>query len=287
MKALAIALLLVAQPAWAWTQYRTLPIGDDGLPRGCGIRWAVTEVPLALEATTLDGLADLDVQAIAKTSADTWQNVQCGLCTGCSNGQVVAQTCAANGLGQNLTWLPSGMPTPIGATCTSLNTTGNCDTIQGNGNWVHIVHDKKTWQEQGMSSLVVAVTVLTYDRNSGEIRDTDVLLDDWSHDFCIAPACKADQYDLQSTLTHEFGHVLGLDHTMDPEATMFAGADPGELKKRTLAVDDTSGVCTAYRTTCTSCADTAPTGCQTRPVSSSWGLLLLLAAWGTIRRARN
>jgi hypothetical protein len=286
--ALLLSLLFLAQPAWAWDQYRTLPTGDDGMPRGCGIRWAVTEIPLALDATALDGLSGTDVTAIAHASAKTWQDVQCGLCQVCTNGQDLARTCAANPLGLQFVWQPGGKPTAIGATCLSTSASGSCDTMDSNGNWINFIHAKAAWQEQGVSSLVVALTVLTYDRNSGEIRDADVLLDDWGHDFCIAPACNALQYDLQSTLTHELGHALGLDHSQVVDATLFAGADPGESKKRTLATDDTNGICTAYRTTCVGCKDAStPGGCQTRPPVSGWGILLLLAAWGTIRRARN
>lgn len=288
MKIALVVLLSLAQPAWAWNQYRTLAPGDNGEARGCGLRWAATEIPLALDATTLDGLESVDVQAVASASALTWRNVQCGLCQVCENGQETAQACGQNPLGVSLLWLSRGTPSAIGATCTRTNSDGTCDSVTGNGNWVDFIHDGKVWQAQGVSSLVVALTVLTYDRNSGDIRDADVLLDDWGHDFCVAPDCAAAQYDLQSTLTHEFGHVLGLDHSTEPEATLFAGADPKESKKRTLDSDDTVGVCTAYRTTCKACTDTpARSGCQAGSLGNGWGILLLALVWGTFRRARN
>ena len=288
MNKLAWLLLFVAQPAWAWVQYRTLPPDSNGALQGCGIRWPDTTVPLALDATVLDGLANVDVQAIAAASGQTWQDVQCGLCAGCVNGLSTPQTCALNPLGQQFQWLPRGKPTPIGAQCTGTASDGSCATVAGNGNWVNFVHDAHTWQAQGVSNLVVALTVLTYDRNSGAVRDADVLLDDWGHDFCVAPDCAAGAYDLQSTLTHEFGHVLGLDHSGDPEATMYAGADPGETKKRTLDADDTAGICTTYRTTCSACSDPPKaSGCTAGRIASGWPLLLLLAAWATIRRSRN
>ena len=292
MKKTLFLLLFLAQPAWAWEQYRTLPAGFNGEPLGCGLRWPGPVVRLALDATTLDGLETVDVQAIAEASSQAWQHVQCTLCQTCQNGQEAPQTCAQNPLGMEFLWLARGKPSAIGATCTSQNADGSCDAVSGNGNWVSFIHDEQTWKAQGevtpVSSLVVALTVLTYDRNSGEIRDADVLLDDATHHFCVAPACAGERYDLQSTLTHECGHVLGLDHSADVESTMFAGADPGESKKRTLESDDTMGVCTAYRTTCNACADpTVHSGCQAGSIGNGWGLLLLLLAGGTIRRARN
>ena len=105
-----------------------------------------------------------------------------------------------------------------------------------------------------MSKAVVAVTVLSFSRETGAIGDADVLLDDAHHDFCVSPACGPGQYDVRETLTHEFGHVLGLDHSTVAASTMYANADAGETLKDTLDADDIAGVCTAYRTWCAACA---------------------------------
>ncbi|HZZ86095.1 MAG TPA: matrixin family metalloprotease [Anaeromyxobacteraceae bacterium] len=53
--------------------------------------------------------------------------------------------------------------------------------------------------------------------------------------------------DVQNTVTHELGHVLGLAHPPDhPEDTMAATAAPGETSKRVLAADDVEGICSVY-----------------------------------------
>ena len=67
--------------------------------------------------------------------------------------------------------------------------------------------------------------------------------------------------DLENVLTHEFGHYLGLAHTTDPEATMFASAVAGEILKRDLGSDDIAGICAVYPAgTPTGECDPAPRG---------------------------
>src|SRR5204862_6586571 len=81
--------------------------------------------------------------------------------------------------------------------------------------------------------------------------------------------------DLQNTLTHEFGHLLGLDHNcygsadrsrgIDQnghavpdcnrappavqEATMYASVMRGDVARRDLSADDIDGVCAIYPAT--------------------------------------
>jgi len=54
-------------------------------------------------------------------------------------------------------------------------------------------------------------------------------------------------YDLQSCLTHEFGHWAPLKDVSSPtDATMYGTMPKGETKKRTLATDDINGIRAAY-----------------------------------------
>ena len=53
--------------------------------------------------------------------------------------------------------------------------------------------------------------------------------------------------DIQDTVTHEAGHLIGLDHTPNqPGNVMYNDAAYGETSKRCLAEDDVAGLCTIY-----------------------------------------
>lgn len=99
---------------------------------------------------------------------------------------------------------------------------------------------------------VLALTTVTFLRSTGRIVDADIEMNDASYRFtaCDPPECTPEQ-DLKNTLTHELGHVLGLDHPPPFQpgaeaATMYASAATGDLQKRDLAEDDIDGLCTLY-----------------------------------------
>ena len=52
--------------------------------------------------------------------------------------------------------------------------------------------------------------------------------------------------DIQNTLTHEIGHVIGLDHAPDEDSTMFASAPSGETTKRILDEGTQKALCEIY-----------------------------------------
>jgi hypothetical protein len=56
----------------------------------------------------------------------------------------------------------------------------------------------------------------------------------------------ANDFDLQSVATHEFGHALGLDHSGIAHAVMFPAGDTGESQQRTLSTDDLIAVSFLY-----------------------------------------
>jgi hypothetical protein len=120
----------------------------------------------------------------------------------------------------------------------------------------------------------LAITSVFVNRTNGQIKDGDIEVNaktfGWA-DLDITPSTI--KQDLQNALTHEMGHLIGLDHTCydassglaapldnkgDPvpdcanapadvaATTMFASATPGDTEKRTLAPDDIQAVCDIY-----------------------------------------
>jgi hypothetical protein len=77
----------------------------------------------------------------------------------------------------------------------------------------------------------------------GRIVETDVHVNALEHSFSIG--ARSGAWDLRSVLTHEFGHVLGIGHSLVPAATMDAGLPPG-IAARSLEADDVTAVCTLY-----------------------------------------
>jgi MYXO-CTERM domain-containing protein len=124
----------------------------------------------------------------------------------------------------------------------------------------------------------LAVTSVIANRDTGAIRDADIEVNAFHHrwaDLVLYPeklATDPGLQDLQNALTHEMGHLIGLDHTcfpasLDPkpltnegveapdcgsvgqdvlETTMFPSADAGDLEKRTIAADDRQALCEIY-----------------------------------------
>lgn len=107
---------------------------------------------------------------------------------------------------------------------------------------------------------VIGLTTSTYSTRTGHVLDADIELNasmpGGSTGFLFttvnSPPCEGTQspacvaVDLQNTLTHEIGHVVGLDHVQTPGSTMESTAPPGETQKRIIDVGSAEGFCTIY-----------------------------------------
>jgi hypothetical protein len=100
-------------------------------------------------------------------------------------------------------------------------------------------HDS-TWPYSTSSGAdTLALTTVFFDGDTGEIYDANVEINSNLQTFALSDA----QYptvDLNSVLTHELGHFLGLSHSSFTSATMFSNYDEG---MKTLESDDVAAIC--------------------------------------------
>ncbi len=130
------------------------------------------------------------------------------------------------------------------------NGTAACTTVGYNdkGANQHVISFRDSaWPYAGQSNATLALTTLTYDRRTGEIRDADMEVNTAEMKISTAATPAANAYDLLSIVTHEAGHFIGLAHAVSSTATMFARYSPGQTSIRVLSDDDKAGVCEVYR----------------------------------------
>lgn len=152
-----------------------------------------------------------------------------------------------------------------------------------------VIFRTKTWcllEEDGTchptdlnySPEALALTTVNAGVTTGTIRDVDIevnaVRNEWADIVAHPELATENVHDLQNALTHEFGHLIGLEHTCFPagidlptpvdhegreipfcgpgapaevqETTMYNSAPRGESEKRTLAADDQLAVCSIY-----------------------------------------
>ncbi len=215
------------------------------------------------------------LEEVVRTSFDNWQNAPC-----------------AEGGTPNIT-----VKTYPQVECSEARYNQN----DGNQN-VWLFRDKD-WPHQGGGDGTIALTLVSFSPKTGEIYDVDVELNSFNRHFSLETPTPENSDDLLSVVQHESGHFLGLAHSSEFEATMWANYS-GSVDMRTLDADDIAGICavfppvTAKDTTCnadprhgfsTRCS-TPDDGCSiTRSYRSTtsrtaW-LLSLAAAMLLVRRA--
>jgi uncharacterized protein (TIGR03382 family) len=194
---------------------------------------------------------------------------------------------------------------------------GLCSDVPCAGNACATAHN--CWDHGAVGT--IALTTTTFSTATGEIVDADMEIYGWNgstggatglatgyYMTCAtptSPTCAKPPYgqsgctyiDVGNIVTHEAGHMLGLDHTCTYPApydscpaggtTMDPTMLPGETSKRVLTADDKNGVCTIYPAgaATATCGGVTPTpaksgGCSTGGVGGEamglLGLLLLL-----------
>ena len=91
--------------------------------------------------------------------------------------------------------------------------------------------------------LLLAVTHVWSNANN-EIVHFDIEIN--ADDVYWSTTGDPNKHDLHNTMTHEFGHALGLEHSDETQASMSSTTSMGELTKRDVHDDDIQGFLTLY-----------------------------------------
>ena len=218
--AFGAALLLGAAEASAFCRSTTCTGGD--CPRddnGCKttgepLAWPGVCVGFSLQKDGTKNIPLDDVRAAIEQSFATWSEIDCG------NGTATIAFSELADVSCHATEYNSGGP---------------------NANVILFQDDK--WRYHGPDD-TLAKTTVTFDIDTGTILDADIEVNHAYNEFTLGEDHVV--YDLESVITHELGHFIGLDHTPDLYATMHAAYEEGSLDPRSLETDDIDGLCAIY-----------------------------------------
>jgi hypothetical protein len=126
----------------------------------------------------------------------------------------------------------------------------NCNGANGSQEHSNLIIFRDDGWDHDDGANVIGYTTLTVDLTSGEMFGANIEIN--THDYTIVtdladasgprPGTQV-VLDLGTILTHEVGHFLGLAHSADQTAVMFAHYQPNTT---TLTPDDVDGICTMY-----------------------------------------
>lgn len=222
------ALVLLVWPALAASYCRTttvappagfVPAGDTCWTQGAPLFWKERCIGVGVAASGSKSVSYVNVAALATRAFQTWMDAPCtsgALSLAIVEGDAIPSACS------------------------------KAEYLKGSNDNVNaIVFHDDAWPYADQKN-TLALTTLTYNADTGQILDADMEINSASNAITTATPVPAGSYDLLSILTHEGGHFLGLAHSGHPEAAMFATYKAQSISMRTLAADDTAGLCAAY-----------------------------------------
>jgi hypothetical protein len=124
----------------------------------------------------------------------------------------------------------------------------SCGNVEYNkeGSNQHVIVFRDTNWSHADSNNTLALTTVTFSPETGEIYDADMEINTAQQRVQVSDPVPPDGFDFASIVTHETGHFLGLAHSTDPHATMYAHYKQGATAMRNLTADDVKGVCAIY-----------------------------------------
>lgn len=181
------------------------------------------------------------------------------------------------------------------------STTCGAGFTRGGPNANIVVFVDKNWSHDPGT---IALTTVSFRTDTGEILDADIEVESDPAVLTLSTdGAATGRYDVESILTHESGHLLGLSHTQPShtEAVMRVRYEAGDTSMRTLAADDRCALCASappsravscLASTAPACGTTPPAethhggcafGAPTEPYAPAWLALLALI----VSRARR
>ena len=124
----------------------------------------------------------------------------------------------------------------------------SCDEVaySATGPNQHVILFRDQSWPHNDSNNTLALTTVVFNPDTGELYDADMEINTAQQKVTLQDPVPADGYDFASIVTHETGHFLGMAHSTDQHATMFAHYDPGQTTLRHLTFDDLDGICDIY-----------------------------------------
>lgn len=256
---LAVAVCCLAAEAHGYCRTTTcsaLPEGCEIDAHGCPangrpVAWPEPAIELLIDprGSPRRGISAETTRALTETAVRQWLGSDCG------------------GIGPTIDVAPLTVAAPdVDAPSELVGYDGiNLITFQDDL-WPHIA-----------SNHAVGLTTVTYTVDTGRIVDTDIEINSFAFRFTVDD--KNIDFDLLGLLTHEVGHVFGLNDLPTPGPTMYGRYVGGGLAARSLEPDDQAGMCAVYPPdrfqSQGGCQVSAPLGARAPGAAALLALLLL------------